>query len=144
MTPYLDDQDLWGEIIGQLRMHTVNSTFWRHYDSLKNKADMLAADYTKSSRAISASFHHEWVDFKERVADLIISNWIPNEKIKSAQKWQIPYDNFNGEEAFAQFRKAIPDLDSRLKMMEYYLQDLWDDINSIDDVMIRNTHCDDC
>lgn len=145
MTPYLDDADLWGQPLINLKRHLASSPFWQHYDYLRDQSLNLSTEYNEAAKKMNPSFYNEWVAFKDRLAESLISTWIPNKEQRSIEIEEIPYGTLKCGEMLNQFSQFIPNLHDCFRDMENKLQQLYDDINSegIKDT-IKKTHCDKC
>lgn len=145
MTPYLDDAGLWGQPLINLQRHLASSSFWRHYNDLRDQSLKLSTEYNEAAKKMNPSLYNEWVEFKDRLAEFFISTWIPNKEQRPIEIEEIPYGTLKCREMLNQFSQFIPNLHNRFRDMEYKLQRLYDDINSAEiEETIKDTHCDEC
>jgi len=131
VTPYLESENVWGDLFPHLKSHLERSPFMQHYNEFTHEIDILHREFSKIIAVLKMTDENlfvDWLSFKDSRTDMLIAQ--PLDEIISSDKFEYTEDEYKLDtEVQKIFNDNIPALEKRYHELEIKLQMLWDDLD---------------
>lgn len=148
VTPYLEEEALWGPAFPSVRAHLAASPFWERHASLHEGARQIGKLLEDSATKLSSSdpgFARSWEEVQAGLDWHTIPMNVPGADEPPNELAKLPYESAYASRVIKAASQHAPVLRARYRDLERTLQDLWNNLDpDLVGQLMQGTTCDRC